>query len=158
MNNVEKSIVASSLIGIIFTEYKAGELDKAGELVRKRLAKYMRRRAKTNPKEFLIAIKITDTAWRETVNHFAEINMRIEAKSTIMEIFNYFEDGLSKYANVRDKHIENFMIQATDDAEAEFNSDKVVDYLVEKLGLPKRKNAFHTRFAILKENRILEGK
>ena len=59
---------------------------------------------------------------------------------------------------MRDKHIEKMLILATDDAEAEHNSDLVVDFIVEKLGLEKRKSAFKTRLAILKGNRIMEGK
>jgi len=158
MENVEKSIIASSLIGTIFNEYEAGELNSAGELVKKRIGKYMRKRAKTNNKIFAEAIQKTDNAWQEAINHFAKESLRIEAKSTIRAIYNYFEDVLDKYANVRSEHIERMMMFATDDAESEHNSDMVVDFIVDRLGLQKRKSSFKTRLAILKGNRILEGK
>ena len=158
MENVEKSIIASSLIGTIFNEYEVGELNSSCELVKKRIGKYMRKRAKTNKKIFVDAIKKTDKVWQEAINHFAKQNLKIEAKSTIRAIYNYFEDVLSKYANVRSEHIERMLIFATDDAEAEHNSDLVVDFIVEKFGLQKRKSAFKTRLAILKGNRIMEGK
>jgi len=155
MNNIQKSISATSLIGTLFSNYKAGDLNSAGELVRKRAAKYMRQRRKTNKKYYFEAVMKTDKAWKDAVNHFADKNMRIEAKSTIRAIFNYFEEELA-YANIRSIHIENMMIHATDDAEAEHNSDIVIDFIIEKLGLEKRVSAFKTRFAILKGNKILE--
>ena len=156
MNKIQKSISGASLIGAIFSNYKAGELNSAGELVRKRAAKYMRKRERTNHKQYFLAVMATDKAWKDAVNHFADKNMRIEAKSTVRAIFNYFEDELSKYANIRSEHIEKMMIQITDDAEAEHNSDIVIDFIIEKLGLEKRVSAFKTRFAILKGNKILE--
>ena len=158
MENVEKSIIAASLIGTIFNEYEAGELNSSSELVKKRIGKYMRKRARTNKKILIESILKTDKAWQEAINHFKKANIRVEAKSTIRAIYNYFEDVLSKYANVRSEHIERMLIFATDDAEAEHNSDLVVDFIVEKLGLEKRKSAFKTRLAILKGNRIMEGK
>jgi len=158
MNNIEKSIIAASLIGTIFSQYEAGELNRAGEEVKKRIGKYMRKRAKSNRNEFGNAILNTDKAWQDAINHFVNDNVRIEAKSTIRAVYNYFSNELTKYANVSDKHIERMMINTTSDAEAEHNSDTVVDYIVEQLGFPKRKNAFHARLAILKGNRILEGK
>ena len=158
MNNIEKSIAAASLIGTLFNEYEAGTLNRAGEEVKKKIGKYMRKRAKSNPKDFQNSIKLTDKAWQNAINHFAKDNLRIESKSTIRAIYNYFSKELSKYAKVSDKNIERMMINATDDAEAEHNSDLVVDYIVEQLGLPKRESLFHTRFQILKENRIIEGK
>jgi len=158
MENVKKSITAASLIGAMFSMYSAGELNSSGELVRKRIRQYMSKRAKCNHKEYIEIVLKTDGVWQDAINHFAKEKLRIEAKSTIRAIYNYFEDVLSKYANIRSEHIEKLMINATDDAEAEHNSDMVVDYIVERLGLPKRKSAFKTRLAIMRGNRILEGK
>jgi hypothetical protein len=158
MNSVQKSLVGASLINTLFFEYKCGELNSSGELVRKRIAKYMKQRSKTNRSDFIIAIKTTDTAWRDAINHFAKETLKIEAKSTIRAIYNYFSDELSKYANVRDEHIEKFLIMSISDAEAEHNSDIVIDYIISQIGLEKRKSLFKTKLAILKQNRILEGK
>lgn len=158
MNNIQKSIIGTSLMHTLFQEYKAGELAKSGELVRKRVAKYMKSRAKTNQKDFVNAIACSDSAWRTTVLHFAKENVRIEAKSTIRAAYNYFEEELSKYANIREEHIEKFLIVGTDDAEAEHNSQMVIDFLVECLGMEKKKSVLKTRLDIIKQNRILEGK
>ena len=158
MNKIQRSIAGVSLMHTLFQEYKAGELHSSGEIIRKRTAKYMRQRSKTNRKEFIDAIMATDKAWKETIAHFVKDHVKIEAKSTIRAIYNYFEEEISKYANIRAEHIEKFLIIGTSDAEAEHNSDMVVDYLVERLGMEKRKSVLATRFAILKQTRILEGK
>lgn len=158
MNNIQKSIIGASLMHTLFQEYKAGELAKSGELVRKRVAKYMKQRARTNQRDFIDAIKLSDKAWRKTVLHFAKENVKIEAKSTIRAIYDYFEQELSKYANIREEHIEKFLIVGTDDAEAEHNSQMVIDFLIECLGMEKRKSVFKTRLDIIKQNRILESR
>jgi len=158
MTGVERSLAASFLIDSMFRTYKAGELNNAGELVRKRIAKYLRKRSVSNRETFSKVMKLTDDVWEDAKKYFDDKNITIEVKTVIMELFNYFEDELSKYANVREKHIEKFMIQATDNKDAEMNSYDVVEYLVQNLGLEKRVNPFHTKFATLKENWILERK
>ena len=158
MNNIQKSIIGASLMHTLFQEYKAGELAKSGELVRKRVAKYMKQRARTNQRDFIDAIKFSDKAWRKTVLHFAKERKRIEAKSTIRAVYDYFQEELSKYANIREEHIEKFLIVGTNDAEAEHNSQIVIDFLIECLGMEKKKSALKSRLDMIKQNRILEGR
>ena len=74
MENVEKSIIASSLIGTMFNEYEAGELNNTSELVKKRIGKYMRKRARTNSKLYIESVLKTDKVWQEAINHFAKQN------------------------------------------------------------------------------------
>lgn len=157
MTDLEKSLIGASLINTIFMEYKQGELTNAGELVRKRIGKFMRQRGKTNRKICLSAIKKTDKAWRETINHFAKKELKIEAKSTIAAIYNYLPKEMEKFANIQDKHIEQFMILATDNFEAEKNSSTVVDYLMKEIGVEKKKSLFSGKKLTLKNNLIIEG-
>lgn len=89
MNKIQRSIAGVSLMHTLFQEYKAGELHSSGEIIRKRTAKYMRQRSKTNREEFIDAIMATDRAWRETIEHFVKDHVKIEAKSTIRAIYNY---------------------------------------------------------------------
>jgi len=158
MTDLEKSIIGSTLINTIFSEYHQGELTKIGGIIRKRNAKYMRQRSKSNRKLFLQAIKKTDKAWKNTINHFAKEKLRIEAKITITSIYNYMPQALEKFANIKDKDIELFMMRTIDDIEAEKNSDIVVDYLMTEIGIDKKVSLFQGRKLTIKNNLILEGK
>lgn len=156
--NLEKAIIASSLINTIFSEYVPGELNRSSELVRSRIAKFMRKRSKSNKAIFLDCIMTTDKAWRETISHFAKDKIKIEAKSTIAFIYNQFSSELEKFANVQDKHIEKMMIDTTSDYEAEINSDKIMEYLLSRIGIETKRSAFSGKKLILKGNIITDGK
>ncbi len=138
-------------------EYSPNELNSSGELVRKRVAKFMRQRSKSNRKLCLDVIKKTDKSWRKTVKRFAKVELRIEAKSTIAAIFNYMPNELEHFANIQDKHIEQYMIPAVGDAEAERNSSTVIDYLMNDLGFEKKKSAFSGRKLTIKNNLIIDN-
>ena len=158
MTNLQKAIAAATLINTLFNEYKAGELNSTGEKVRKKCAKFMRQRANSNRQDFLIAVKKTDDAWRNTIDHFLKENMKIEAKTTIAAIYNYFDSEMQKFLKLTEKQMEQFTIMSTSDAEAEANSSTVVDYLVEQMGFKKRKSAFAGKRLIIKGNLITDGK
>ena len=158
MTNLQKAIAASTLMNTLFNEYKAGELNSTGEKVRKKCAKFMRQRANSNRQDFLLAVKKTDEAWRNTINHFAKENMKIEAKTTIAAIYNYFDPEMQKFLKLTEKQMEQFTIITTDDAEAESNSITVIDYLVEQMGFEKRKSAFAGKKLTIVNNLILDGK
>ena len=142
MNSLEKALIGSSIINVIFQEYQSGELNSSSELVRKRIATFMRIRSKSNRKLFLQVIKKTDKAWKNTINHFVKQKLKIEAKATISAIYNYMQEDLEKFANIKEKDMEMFTIQMIDDVEAEKNSGIVVDYLMSELGLEKKKSLF----------------
>ena len=158
MTNLQKAIAAATLINTLFNEYKAGQLNSTGEKVRKKIAKFMRQRSKTNEADFIFSVKKTDEAWRKAINHFAKENMKIEAKTTITAIYNYFAPQMQKFLKLSEAQMEKFAIMGTDDAEAEANSSTVVDYLVEQMGIEKKKSAFAGKKLIIKNNLILERK
>lgn len=158
MKKLENALIAATLINTIFQEYNPNELNSSGELVRSRIAKFIRQRSKSNKKLTLEVIMKVDKVWRVAINHFAKEKLAIEAKATITAIYNYFENELTKYAKVTDAHIEKFMINGTDNFEAEKNSDIIVDFMAKELGIEKKKSAFAGKFAILKGNLITDGK
>lgn len=155
MTSKQKALIATTLMNTIFQEYATGELNKHGELIWSRVGKFIRVNAKQNKALFLEVVNEADRAWRETIEHFTDKKIMIETKSTIMAIFNYFEADL-KQANIKNKHIEEWTKEMIDNAEAEHNSSIVIDYLVERLGMQKRKSIFKTKLTIIKMNRILE--
>lgn len=157
MSNLEKSLICASMINTIFSEYKAGELKGSGELIRSRIAKFMRQRSKTNRKLVLDVIKKSDKAWRNTINHFAKQQVKIEAKTTIAEIYNYIPLEIEKFTNVKESDIEKFTMAVTDNFEAEQGSYKVVEYLMDQLGFEKKKSLFSGKKLTIKNNMILDG-
>jgi len=158
MTNLQKAIAASTLMNTLFNEYKAGDLNSTGEKVRKKCAKFMRQRANSNRQDFLVAVKATDEAWRNTINYFAKEKLKIEAKTTITAIYNYFAPEMQKHLKLTEKQMEQFSIISTDDAEAEANSSTVIDYLVEQMGIEKKKSAFAGKKLTIVNNLILDGK
>jgi len=158
MTNLQKAISAATLMNTLFFEYKAGQLNTTGEKVRKKVAKFMRQRAKSNKSDYIFSVQKTDEAWRATIDHFAKYKMKIEAKTTISAIYNYFAPEMQKFLKLSEKQMEKFAIDSTSDAEAEANSSTVVDYLVQQMGIEKKKSAFAGKKLTIKNNIILDGK
>jgi len=158
MTNLQKAISAATLINTLFSEYKVGELNSTAEKVRKKCAKFMRQRAKSNRADYITAVNATDEAWRKSIDHFAKYEMKIEAKTTISAIYNYFAPEMQKFLKLSEKQMEKFAIDSTSDAEAEANSSTVVDYLVQQMGIEKKKSAFAGKKLTIKNNIILDGK
>lgn len=158
MTTVERAIIASSLMNTMFMYYRADEINKTAQTVRKKVSKYMRKRSKINRVEFLRVIKICDNAWKRTVDHFADDNIKIEAKATISAVYNNMNDVCVKQIGVREKLFEKFMICLTEDAEAEHNSDMVIEYFLKQIGLEPVKSSFTGKKLIIAGNIITDGK
>ena len=157
MGNLEKALIGASLMNtILFTAYKPNELNKHGELIWSRVGKFLRSRSKKNKNLYVEAVMKTDKAWRKAIVEFA--NTKIEAKTTLARIYDYFNEDIQKFAKISDEHLENFLVQATDDAEAEHNSGKIMDFLAKELDLEVKKSLFSGKKAIIKGNIITDGK
>ncbi len=135
---LQNAMMLSSIIGSILSNYNpavAKERAKPIQELRARLKKFMYVRSRSNQKEFLEAIKYADTAWRNSINYFAAQNLKIEAISTIVRLYDLYEEPLTKYANVRAKQIDAYAAGITDDTtlEHETNSYEVADYIIEQL-------------------------
>ena len=160
--NLQNAIIAGSVLGSLFAEYDPKGTKKSMKIIRANLKKMMYVRARSNPKEFKEAIDLSDKIWRKTVNHFADKKepLAIEALSSIMRFYNLYSAPLQRFSSVSDKKIERLMIGANCDYEHENNSYMVIDYITDELseftGI-KRENKLKTKFAILKQNSILEG-
>ena len=157
MTKVQRAILAAQTIGVIMMEYKAGELNRHGELIKSRVSRFLKRESKRDSKQFFEVVQIADKAWRDTINHFKDKHLKIETKSTILAYFNYFEDDL-RLADIRNKHLEEWTKEMIEDAEIENNSYIVVDFMMSAAGIEKKDNGLKRRFTILNQNRIIEGK
>lgn len=137
---LQNAIMLSSIIGSILSSYDpkvARDRAKPIQILRARFKKFMFVRSRSNQKEFLEAIKYADTAWRNSINYFAEQKLKIEAISTIVRLYDLYEEPLTKYANVRAKQIEAYAAGVTDETtlEHETNSYEVADYITEQLAI-----------------------
>ena len=158
MTHIQRSIIAATLMHTILQEYEVGEMNSTGQKVARKVRKYMQRRARISRKEFMEMLQLTDRAWRETINHFAKEKLKIEAKTTIACIYNNLQEECEKQIGIKEKLFEKFMIDMFDDPEAEHNSDKVVEYLLDVIGIKAKQSAFSGKRLTIANNLIVEGK
>lgn len=142
MTAVERAIIASSLMNTMFMYYDHTELNSTAQKVRRKVSQYMRNRKKSNPQEFLRIIELCDKTWRNTVDHFAEQNLKIEAKFTIASVYNNMQDVCISKIGIKENLFERFMVGATEDAEAEHNSDIIIEYFLNEIGIGVKKKSF----------------
>ena len=90
-------------------------------------------RSRTNKAEFLEAIRVSDAVWREALHHFEERKLTIDAVSTIVNLYNLYEQPLSKFANLHSKQIEAYSYNPHASLEIEQQSNEVSDYILDKL-------------------------
>ena len=162
--NLQNAIISGSIIGSILSNYDYKECRGALAKIRKDIKKMMFSRSRTNAKEFEEAIKIADNAWRDTINHFASMNkkMEIEALTSVSWLYNLYEEPLKRFANISQKKMELATMKISEQTQLhhEQNSYETIDYLIERLSEStgiKRESKLKTRFAILKGNLITDG-
>ncbi|MCX6076040.1 MAG: hypothetical protein NTW78_04045 [Campylobacterales bacterium] len=147
---LQNAMMLSSIIGSIMANYdptKAKERLRPITELKARLKKFMWTRSRSNKNEFFEAIQFADRAWQKSINHFADKKLSIEAISTIVRLYDLYEEPLTKYANIRSKQIEAFARGVTDatSLQHEMNSYEVADYIIEQLSVftgIKRVNKF----------------
>jgi len=134
---LQNAIILSSIIGTILGNYDPKnryDRHKAINTLRRRIAKFMFKRSRSNRKEFVQAIAYADKVWRDAVTHFEKQNLSIEAISTVIRLYDLYADVLSKYANINEKQVEAYAMSATGvSVDIEMTSYKVSDYILELL-------------------------
>ena len=129
--------------------------------IRKRLNEYYRR----NQEEYSEYAKKANDVWMETVEELEGEHIKITVSDIVLAIHTviadepltrkfYTEKGIDKFLNSMKSNTD-----ITDEqyAETEKNVNRIVDVFISKLGI-NRENKLKTRFHIIKENLILEGK
>lgn len=135
---LQNAIMLSSIIGSILSNYDPRESSDRRKPIlelRARFKKFMFVRSASNKKEFLEALRFADAAWKKAIDHFVKYKLTIEAVSTIIRLYDLYEEPLTKYANVRAKQIDAYaagIIEKTT-LELEQNSYEVADYITECL-------------------------
>lgn len=137
---LQNAMILGSIIGSILDGYNpavAKERATPIQILRARLKKFMYTRSRSNKKEFLESVRLAHTAWSNSIDYFAEQKLSIEAISTIVRLYDLYEEPLTKYANVRAKQIDAYAAGITEDTtlEHETNSYEVADYIIEQLAV-----------------------
>ena len=129
--------------------------------IRKRLNGY----ARVFREEYISYAKEADRVWTETVEELEGENLKITVHDIVLSIDTiiseepmtkkfYTEKQMNKFLNAM-KHNSN--ISDEQYAETERNVNTIIDMFTSKLGI-KRESKLKTRFHIIRENLILEGK
>jgi len=136
---LQNAIIISSVIGSLMSNYDvtlAADRKKPINEIRRRIKKFMFKRSRSNAKEFHEAIKLSDIAWRNSVNHFAEKNLKIDAVSTVIRLYDLYADVMSRYANIHDKQMEAYAYGSSlQNVDIEQASYEVSDYIIEQLSV-----------------------
>ena len=134
---LQHAIIISSIIGSIMSHYDpALAADRKNPIneIRRRIKKYMFTRSRSNKKEFLEAVKYSDIVWRTSVNHFAKHNIKIDAVSTVIRLYDLYAHPLSRYANINEKQMEAYAYKSMlDDNDIEQSSYEVSDFILDQL-------------------------
>jgi len=135
----QNAVIISSTIGSIMSNYDvtlANERKKPINEIRRRIKKFMFKRSRSNAKEFHEAIALSNVTWRNCVNHFAEKNIKIDAVSTVIRLYDLYGDVMSRYANIHDKQMEAYAYgSAILHVDIEQSSYEVSDYIIEQLSV-----------------------
>jgi len=142
---LQNAIMISSIIGSIMSNYDprvAADRKKPINEIRRRIKKFMYKRSRTNAKEYDEATMLANTVWKKSVNHFIDKQMKIDAVSTVIRLYDLYEDVVSKYANIHNKQMEAYAYGAYS-GDIELTSYEVSDYILDELssitGVKRRK-------------------
>lgn len=97
--NQKRSLVLASIIGTLFACYDQDERTRLHEELHSRVSKGIRKQSKLFGSDVVTQVihKTGEKIWRETVDHFTERKITIEASYTILSIVNMDEKALSKH-------------------------------------------------------------
>ena len=132
---LQNAIIISSIIGSIMSHYDpalAADRKKPINEIRRRIKKFMFSRSRSSAKEFHEAIAVANAAWENAVNHFADKNIKIDAVSTVIRLYDLYADAMSRYANIHEKQMERYANGAYS-GEIELTSYEVSDYILDQL-------------------------
>ena len=152
ISNLQIAIIYSSCIGSLVNEWNPNESTRAINDLKIQIKKFMFKRSRTNKKEFLIAIKIGNMAWKKSIDHFAKESLKIDAYSIVIALWGKQSEILTKFTTLSEKRIEKFWLSSPQDhtLESEMNAYKVADYLDKQI---KEENTnFDTTEPIKKED------
>jgi len=166
--NLQQAIIVAHIMRRFLTHYKSHERTKAMQVLSTRLAKFLKTRQRTNPKDFIFATEFERVMWTNITDRYDK-KTRVFAIDFVVQVHGYFEEIMTKFANVSPK----LMLQVasceplseTDSetcVEIEANDYDLLSTFLEVFyphsGVSKRKSLFSGRKLTIKNNLILEGK
>ena len=168
LNKLEISIIVVHTIRRMMRNFEPHERTSSIETLLKRTGVFLRRREKTNRKNFIIATEFERRLWNNTTNDYDK-ETKIFAIDFSCKLYNYFEVHLSKYTDISVALMDKVAIQHNPtevSINESFNIEESDDDLLNtyiKLFEPfsnvsLKKSLFAGKKLTLKNNLILENK
>ena len=130
ITDLQKAILYVSILGSILNEYTYQESNRAIFELKAKIAKFMKQRKRTNPKDYVKAVMHGKEVWCKAME--ATSNARVTGVHLIMAIWENEEQLLSRMANLSEKRMNAFgrLDDGKHELEAEHNAFDVGQKLV----------------------------
>lgn len=130
ITDLQKAILYASILGSILNEYTYQESNKAIFEIKAKIAKFMKQRKRTNPKDYITAVMHGKEVWHKAME--ATENARVTGVHLVMAIWETEEQLLARMANLSEKRMNKFgnLDDGKHELEAEENAFEVGQKLV----------------------------
>lgn len=133
LSNLEQAICVASIMGSLLNMYDVNKINSNINQVKRDINTLIRKRAKSNRKEFVRAITVGDRVWGDAIKNYKGV--KIEVLTGCMKLYNIYETELNKFANISNKKIEKMLlgVDAMIDFDVESSSYAVFDFIIDEL-------------------------
>ena len=128
MTNLQTAIIYASMLDSILAEFEKSP--QAIMDLKRQVKKFMFKRSRTNKKEFREAILLGHKLWKDSIDHHAEKEMKIDSFALIVALWSSQAELLKKFVNLTERRIERFsLINDNELLGAELDAYKVAEYI-----------------------------
>jgi len=168
LNNLEQTIVVAHVMRRILSNFEPHERTKNLQILATRLKKFLLKRERTNKRSFIFATEFERVLWLNATDKYDK-HTKILALDFVCNLYDYFKDKLSRFADINEKLMEKISLLATDiecssqDAyEMEQNDNDLLSTFITLFephsGVSLRKSLFAGKKLTIRNNLIIEGK
>ena len=166
--NLQQAIIVAHVMRRFLCHYEIHERTKSMQILSTRLSKFLKQRERKNAKDFIFATEFERVLWTNVTDSYDK-KTKIFIIDFIVQIHSYFEDIMTRFANVSPKLMLEVAscdpLQNVDSdtcVEVEANDDDLLSTFLKHFepysGVSKRKSLFSGKKLTLKNNLIIEGK
>ena len=163
-----QALVLSHIIRRFLLNFSFSERTKHLEVVLKRVTRLLKKREKSNLKEFVFAEEFERVLWKNAIEQYHE-ETPILGVDFVVSLYFYYPDILKRYAGLSEKNmldfsasVESSHISNSEYKELESNDDDLLSTFVKLFepfsGVGLKKSAFAGKLLIIKNNLIRDGK
>lgn len=133
LTEIERTIIAVNIIGVILEEYEEHEVSKAIQTLKDKCKNFSRKQSGTEErivrnkngqrvpavlivdakrhKRYIDASMIGDKIWRETIDHFAKQKLKIDAVTLIEAVYLMNENIILKHTTIKRDDIDAYRFE-----------------------------------------------